>query len=293
MDVCSVIRTRLAELGLEQKDLAKAAEVTESYISQLLNGKKLPPAPSRTDIYEKLGKVLKLSHGELEKLAAAQRMDALRRNYEEPQGALLKETRNLILRKCVAARQKNIRSIFERQPFGELERLVTKTLLDVVSRVAKSELDNQTWLEQVAQLGDRTHEQMRVIILEFLDTDIFNISHEDCASFLDPLIARWDIDLSTFDMEITLNERLVPGEPKRLAFIEKSDDSQHGEQPGLTEFIQDSVLSGDLSEKELEFLRKLSFKKRRPNRLFYYRALQILRDPLHFLPAEGKRKRAP
>jgi transcriptional regulator with XRE-family HTH domain len=288
MDVCSVIKTRLAELGLEQKDLAAAAEVTESYISQLLNGKKLPPAPSRTDIYEKLGTVLKLSHGELEKLAAAQRMDALRRNYEEPQGALLKETRNLILRKCVAARQKDIRSIFERQPFGELERLVTKTLLDVVSRVAKSELDNETWLEEVAQLGDRTHEQMRVIILEFLDTDIFNISHEDCASFLDPLIARWDIDLSTFDMEITLNERLVPGEPKRLAFIEKSDDSQHGEQPGLTEFIQDSVLSGDLSEKELEFLRKLSFKKRRPNRLFYYRALQILRDPLHFLPAEGE-----
>ena len=288
MDICSVIKTRLAEFGLEQKDLAAAAEVTESYISQLLNGKKLPPAPSRTDIYEKLGKVLKLSHGELEKLAAAQRMDALRRNYEEPQGALLKETRNLILRKCVAARQKDIRSIFERQPFGELERLVTKTLLDVVSRVAKSELDNETWLEQVAQLGDRTHEQMRVIILEFLDTDIFNISHEDCASFLDPLIARWDIDLSTFDMEITLNERLVPGEPKRLAFIEKSDDSQHGEQPGLTEFIQDSVLSGDLSEKELEFLRKLSFKKRRPNRLFYYRAIQILRDPLHFLPAEGE-----
>ena len=288
MDVCSVIKTRLAELGLEQKDLAAAAEVTESYISQLLNGKKLPPAPSRTDIYEKLGKVLKLSHGELEKLAAAQRMDALRRNYEEPQGALLKETRNLILRKCVAARQKDIRSIFERQPFGELERLVTKTLLDVVSRVAKSELDNEMWLEEVAQLGDRTHEQMRVIILEFLDTDIFNISHEDCASFLDPLIARWDIDLSTFDMEITLNERLVPGEPKRLAFIEKSDDSQHGEQPGLTEFIQDSVLSGDLSEKELEFLRKLSFKTRRPNRLFYYRALQILRDPLHFLPAEGE-----
>jgi transcriptional regulator with XRE-family HTH domain len=264
MDICSVIKTRLAELGLEQKDLAAAAEVTESYISQLLNGKKLPPAPSRTDIYQKLGKVLKLSHGELEKLAAAQRMDALRRNYEEPQGALLKETRNLILRKCIAARQKEIRSIFERQPFGELERLVTKTLLDVVSRVAKSELDNETWLEQVAQLGDRTHEQM------------------------DPLIARWDIDLSTFDMEITLNERLVPGAPKRLAFVEKSDDSQRGEQPGLTEFIHDSVLSGGLSEEELEFLRKLRFKNRRPNRLFYYRALQILRDPLHFLPAEGE-----
>jgi predicted transcriptional regulator len=43
MDVCSVIKRRPEELGLEQKDLATAAEVTESYISQLLARKKLPP----------------------------------------------------------------------------------------------------------------------------------------------------------------------------------------------------------------------------------------------------------
>jgi transcriptional regulator with XRE-family HTH domain len=287
MDVSSVIKTRLLELGLEQKELAAAAEVTESYISQLLTRKKLPPAPDRTDIYEKLDKALKLSNGELAKLALAQRMDALKRNYEEPKGALLEETRKLILRKCVAARQKDVRSIFERQPFGELEQLVTQKLLDVVSRVARSELDNQAWLEEVAQLGDKSREQMRVIILEFLDTDIFNISNEDCISFLDPLIARWDIDLSTFDMEFALNERLAPGEPKKFAFVEKDYDSQHGDEPGLADFLKDSVLSNDLSKEELEFLRKLRFTTRRPNRLFYYRALQSLRDPLHFLAEEG------
>ena len=54
MDVRGVIKSRLEELGLEQKDLAAAAEVTESYVSQLLTRKKLPPAPDRTDIYEKL-----------------------------------------------------------------------------------------------------------------------------------------------------------------------------------------------------------------------------------------------
>ena len=287
MDVSSVIKTRLLELGLEQKDLAAAAEVTESYISQLLTRKKLPPAPDRTDIYEKLDTALKLSNGELAKLALAQRMDALRRNYEEPRGALLKETRKLILNKCVAARQKDVRSIFERQPFGELEQLVTQKLLDVVSQVARTELDNQAWLHEVAQLGDKSHEQMRVIILEFLDTDIFNISKDDCVSFLDPLIARWDIDLSTFDMEFTLNERLAPGEPRRFAFVEKDYDSQRGDEPGLPDFLQDSVLCNDLSKEELGLLRKLRFADRRPNRLFYYRALQNLRDPLHFLTAEG------
>ena len=53
MDVALVIRHRLRELGVEQRDLATAAQVTESYISQVLNGKKAPPAPNRTDIYEK------------------------------------------------------------------------------------------------------------------------------------------------------------------------------------------------------------------------------------------------
>src|SRR2546425_8645114 len=44
---------RSEELGLEQRDLAGAAQVTESYISQLLTRRKAPPAPTRTDIYER------------------------------------------------------------------------------------------------------------------------------------------------------------------------------------------------------------------------------------------------
>jgi transcriptional regulator with XRE-family HTH domain len=286
MDVCSVIKARLQELGLEQKDLAAAAEVTESYISQLLTRKKLPPAPDRTDIYEKMGRFLRLSNGELATLARAQRMDALRRDYEEPQGALLKETRELILQKCVPARQQQIRAIFERQPFGELERLVTQTLLDVISRVARVELDNEAWLHDVADLSDKSYAQMRVIILEFLDTDIFNISSADCISFLNPLLARWDIDPLTFDMEIVLNERLVPGEPKRFAFVEKDVDSVDGDEPGFTEFLEDATLSGDASAEEVEFLRKLRFKGKRPSALYFYRALQNLRDPLHFQPVQ-------
>ena len=65
MDVCPLIKQRLEELGLEQKDLAAAAGVTDSYISQLLTRKKLPPAPDRTDIYDKMGKFLKLPSGKL------------------------------------------------------------------------------------------------------------------------------------------------------------------------------------------------------------------------------------
>src|SRR6266496_3895534 len=70
MDVAMMIRSRLAELGLEQRDLARAAQVTESYVSQLLTRKKAPPAPERTDIYDRMDRFLKLPHGELARLVA-------------------------------------------------------------------------------------------------------------------------------------------------------------------------------------------------------------------------------
>ena len=46
MDFPLFIRQRLKELNTEQRDLATAAQVTESYISQLLTGRKAPPRPS-------------------------------------------------------------------------------------------------------------------------------------------------------------------------------------------------------------------------------------------------------
>ena len=282
MDVTSVIRQRLEDLGVEQRDLATAAQVTESYISQLLTRKKAPPAPNRTDIYERMEKFLKLPSGELSKLADLQRKEELKRRLEGPLTPLFEEVRALILRKCNPDNGKEIRAIFEKQPFGELERLVTQKLLGVVKRVAKEELDSEHWLRTVARLSGRSYEQMRVMVLEFLDTDIFNLSIEHCVAFLDPLIESWDIDLATFDMEIVLNRRLVSGHLKKFEFVEREPDQPFGEEPGLKEFLRDSTLSGDATEEEIEFLRKLRFKGKRPTPLYYYRELQNFRDTLHF-----------
>ena len=91
-----------------------------------------------------------------------------------------------------------MRIIFEQQPFGELERLVTQKLVEVVKGVARKELANEKWLRRVARLSARTYEQMRVTILEFLDEDVFNLSPANCVAFLQPLIQSWDIDLDDF-----------------------------------------------------------------------------------------------
>jgi transcriptional regulator with XRE-family HTH domain len=90
VDVALLIRQRLDELGLEQRDLARAAQVTESYISQVLTQKKLPPASNRTDVYDKLDKVLRLPTGELAKLADLQRREELQKKLGDPPGPLFK-----------------------------------------------------------------------------------------------------------------------------------------------------------------------------------------------------------
>jgi len=282
VDVSLVIRHQLNELGLEQKDLATAAQVTESYISQLLTGKKAPPTAHRTDMYEKMEAFLKLPSGELSNLADIQRIEELKRKLGDPPAPLFKEVRELILRKCALDKEKQIRAIFEKQPFGELERLVTQKLLDVVKRVAKKELQSEDWLRKVALLSNQGYEQMRVIILEFLETDIFNVSIENCVSFLEPLIESWDVDLETFGMEIVLNNRVVSDHVKKLDFVEKEPEQPFEEEPGLKEFLNDAGLNSDASEEEIAFLRKLRFKTNRPTPLYYYRELQSLRDPLHF-----------
>jgi transcriptional regulator with XRE-family HTH domain len=280
--IALVIKKRLEELGLEQRDLARAVQVTESYISQLLTQKKLPPDSNRTDIYDKMGKLLKLPGAELAKLADLQRREQMMRKMGDPPGPLLKDVRDLILTKCHPARQTHVRTVFEKQPFGELERFITQRLLDIVKGVARQELDNERWIRRVARLSRRSYEQMRVSILEFLDANIFNLSMQNCVSFLGPLIKSWDIDLATFSMEVVLNRAAVSRHLKKFEFVERELESSVAIEPGLTEFLADRSLSGGTTEEEVEFLKKLRFKTRRPTPLYYYRERQNLRDPLHF-----------
>jgi len=282
MDFGSVVRRRLKELGLEQKDLAAAAEVTESYISQLLSRKKAPPAPSRTDIYGKMEAFLKLPGDRLAKLADQERKDEMKRALEPPPSPLHREVRELVLRKCAPSKARQIRAMFEKETFGALEHLVTRKLLDAVKSAARKELESEEWLQAVAQSTDRSYEEMRVLVLEFLDTDVLTVSVENCVSFLDPLIETWDIDLANFAMEIVLNRRLAPGHSRRLEFVERSLDEPVDEEPGFEEFLRDRALSSDIREDEIAFLRSLRFRGKRPTALYYYRALQNLRDPLHF-----------
>src|SRR5206468_10831833 len=118
--------------------------------------------------------------------------------------------------------------------------------------------------------------------------DVFPLSAENCLSLLDPLIDSWDIDLSTYGMEIVLTQKLAPGLSKRFAFVETDPDQPSGSEPGLNAFLKDASLSGTVTQEEIEFLKRLRLKGKRPTPLYYYRELQNLRDPLHFRTVEGR-----
>jgi len=247
VDVPFLIRQRLEELGLEQRDLARAARVTESYVSQILTRKKAPPAPHRTDIYDRMDRFLKLPPGELAKVAHLQRHEELKRELGDGPAPLHGEVRELLLRKCNPEKADQIRALFEQQPFGELERLVTQKLLDVAK----------------------------------LDSDGYHLSAKH-AALLDPLIHSWDVDLATFTLKVVLNPRVVTEPVRRFEFVEATEPARA--EPGLEEFLRDRSLSGGATAEELAFLKGLRFRfnGRRPTALYYYRELQSLRDPLHF-----------
>ena len=288
MDVCFVIQQRLKELGLEQRDLAAAAQVTESYISQLLTRKKAPPAADRTDLYEKMSAFLKLPKGQLSAMVEAQRREALKKKLGDPPAPLFKEVRELIIRKCKAEKRTPVREIFENQAFGELERLVTQTLLEVTKGIAREELETENWPRNAAKLCRQSPEEMRAITLDFLDTDVFNVSVDHCAEFLDPLIDSWDIDLRTFGMEIELSHGLASTRFLKFQFVETGSAPSSEEAPGFQEFLRNAALSGNATGEEVEFLKSLRFRRKRPSALYYYRELQSLRDPLHFSESRGE-----
>src|SRR5438046_8998135 len=123
--------------------------------------------------------------------------------------------------------------------------MITQTLLEVVKVFVREELGREKSLRTVARESNRSYKQMRVAVLEFLDADVFNITPESCIAFLDPLIMSWDIDLSSFSLEIALNRRIAPGKPKKFEFVEKDAKEKSAEEPGLREFLKDRLLSGD------------------------------------------------
>src|SRR2546425_7264061 len=75
----------------------------------------MPATSERTDIYDKLGRALKLPAGKLAGLADLQRGQELKKKIQTSPLALFREVRELLLQKCKAAKRTQVRAIFEKR----------------------------------------------------------------------------------------------------------------------------------------------------------------------------------
>jgi hypothetical protein len=187
--------------------------------------------------------------------------------------------RELVLGKCRPARQLAMRTIFERDPFSDFERLITRTLIGVIRDEAAAHARDETWLRSIASGVGQKYRHMRVRLIELLDSDPAR-SIGDFSLFIDPLVRWWDFDLDRF----VLSVQLASGVTRRFGFREEEMVS---EEPALRAFLRDATLSSGATADEIGFLRRMRFPgPQRPTAQFYYRTLQNLRDPLHFRAAK-------
>lgn len=278
MDFAFVVRKRLEELDLDQRDLANACEVTESYISQLVGRKKLPPVPNRTDLYDKMSGLLGLPREELARLAALQHHDRLDRSWLPAPEARFGPMRELMLAKCRPG-QTAMRAVFEKEAFGPLERLITRTVVETIRDEARLRARDEPWLRSIASDAGVSYRTMRVQLIDLLENDAA-ATLGDFTPFVDPIVASWTFDIDRF----TLAVRLTTGVTRRFEFAARQGHEKAAADPaGLRAFLRDSRLSGGITPEETAVLRSIGLPEpQRATALFYYRLLQNLRDPMHF-----------
>ncbi len=196
--VGQLMRRRLRELRRTPGELAEAAEVPEQYITDLLTGRRRPPAPGRTDLYERMTKFLRLHRNDLSACARAERVDVESKQRPHPM------VRQRLMQLCEPGKARVLDRRLAQKGSAPLDRLITARLLEVAQGLVRRVLDDEVGLRLAANRRGSTYLEMRMRVLEFLDATAETLTTDDHDDFLRPRIAAWDIDLETHTMRIVL-----------------------------------------------------------------------------------------
>lgn len=208
--VALLMRRRLRELKRSPRELAEAAQVSEAYIADLLAGRRPPPAPGRTDVYERMTKFLRLHRSDLPSCARAERdgHDASRRR-------LAPRVRRALLELCEPVRVRALARRLAPRGGAVLERVIAGRLLEVAQGFVRRQLDGEVGLRVAATRAGCSYLDMRMRLLEFLDATADGLTLRVYEEFVRPWIAAWDIDLKTHAMRIVLRSEEPAPRPRR------------------------------------------------------------------------------
>jgi Fe-S cluster assembly iron-binding protein IscA len=209
LKVSQVILRRLKELQRTPSDLARALQVPESYVSDLLAGRRLPPGPNRSDVYAPMSKFLRLHPNDLPASARAEHQTSGGVARRPPV-----KVRKLLLELCEPSRAAAVtRGLGYGKRSASLEILITQRLLDVAQGFVRRQLEDEVGIRVAAKREGCSHTEIRLRLINFLDVMPDSLTVADHETYLRPRIATWDIDLETHAMKIVL--RSHDPEPRR------------------------------------------------------------------------------
>ena len=158
--VSQLVRRRLRELKRTPRELAEAVKVSEAYMSDLVAGRRPPPAPGRTDLYVPMAKFLRLHRNDLPTCARVERaQEGVGRRRPDPQ------VWKLVLELCDPARQRS----FGRRPAkgdgADLAAVIVGRLLEVAQGFVRRQLEDEVGLRVAATRDGCTYLEARMRLL--------------------------------------------------------------------------------------------------------------------------------
>jgi len=214
--VSQLVRRRLKELKRTPRELAEAVQVSEDYVADLLAGRRTPPAPGRTDLYDRMTKFLRLHRNDLPTCAKVER-ESMGTKQKRPDP----KVRALLLALCepVKAKKLDRRFVKRDQETSQLDRLIAQRLLEVAQGFVRRQLDDEVGIRVAANREGVTYLAMRMRLLEFLDCTVETLTAGDYDVFIRPRIGFWDIDLETSAMRIVLrSQEPAPRQRRAMGF---------------------------------------------------------------------------
>ena len=142
--VGELLNRRLRQLKRTPGELAAAARVSESYITELMAGRRRAPAPG-SDVYVTMGKFLGLHRDDLPSCARAERA------AEQPgQRRASPEVRRMMLELCDPQQAKTLTRRLARPDGAELEWVIINRLLEVARGFVLRRLEDEVGLRVAA-----------------------------------------------------------------------------------------------------------------------------------------------
>src|SRR5438128_808567 len=158
-----------------------------------------PPAPWRIDLYAPMARFLRLHRNDLPTCARVERSaePAARRRPDPGVWKLLVEL-------CEPKKARLLARQLAKPEGGALEHLIVGRLLEVAQGFVNRRLEDEVGMRVAATREGRSYLDMRMRLLEFLDSSPESITVADCEDFVRNRIVFWDIDLETRAMRIVL-----------------------------------------------------------------------------------------